>query len=75
MCVSPRYRLKNVLNLFFYDLGGRAGHQTVFSVAACNSDSELLAAFQTVETTLVRPQRHRLDADKFPMLLLGVGPG
>ena len=36
-----------------------------FSVA-CNSDSEIMAALQTVET-LVRTQRNRLDVDKFPM--------
>ena len=41
-----------------------AAHQTFFSVA-CNSDSEILSALQTVET-VVHTQRHRLDADKFP---------
>ena len=41
----------------------------MFSVACINrdnSDSEILAALQTVET-VVRTQIHRLDADKFPM--------
>ena len=53
---------------------GRAAHQTVFFVACNNLGSEILAAFQilpgTVET-LVRIQRHRLDADEFPMFLDG----
>ena len=49
----------------FDDFGGWAAHQTVFSVTF-NSDSEILAALQTVET-VVRTQRHRLGADKFPI--------
>ena len=40
--------------------------QTVFSIA-CNSDSEILAVLQTVET-VVRTQRNCVDADEFPML-------
>ena len=44
-------------------------HQKVFS-AAYNSDSEILAALQTMET-VVRTQRHRLDADRFPMFSVG----
>ena len=40
-----------------------------------NSDSErVLAALQTAETTVVRTPRHRLDADKFPMFSVVVGP-
>ena len=43
-------------------------HQTVFSVTCINnSDSEILAALQTVGS-VVRTQRHRLDADRFSML-------
>ena len=48
-------------------------YHIVFSVG-CNSDSEILAAFQTVET-VVHTQIHRLEADKFPMFSVGVGPG
>ena len=44
---------------------GQQAHQTVFSVA-CNSDSEMLAALRTVET-VVRTQKHRFDADMFPV--------
>ena len=33
---------------------------------ACNSDSEIRSAPQTVEA-VVRTQRHRSDADNFPM--------
>ena len=41
-------------------------HQAVLSLG-CNSDPEIiLAALKTVET-VVRTQRHHLDADKFPM--------
>ena len=48
-----------------------AAHLTVFSVA-CNSDSEILAALQTVaNTVVVRTQRHRLNTDKFPMFSVG----
>ena len=54
---------------------GWAAHQTVFSAALLQiftSDSEILAAvLQRVETTVVRTQRHRLDADKFPMFSVG----
>ena len=46
-----------------------AAHQKVFSVA-CNLDSETLAALQIVEI-VVRTQRHRLDADNFPMFSVG----
>ena len=38
--------------------------------AACNSDCEALAALEIVET-VARTQRHHLDADKFPMFLVG----
>ena len=31
----------------------------------------ILAALQTVETTVVGTQRHRLDADKVPMFSVG----
>ena len=44
------------------------GGTTVFSVYFI-SDSEILAAFQTDD--VVRTQRHRLDADIFPMFLVG----
>ena len=40
-------------------------YQRVFSVA-CNSDSEILVAFQTVES-VVRTQRHCFGAYKVPM--------
>ena len=40
-----------------------------FSVA-CNSDAEIFAAIQRVET-VVRTQRHLLDAGMFPMLSVG----
>ena len=40
-------------------------YQTVFSVA-CNSDYEILAAFQTVESA-VHTQKHCFDAYKVPM--------
>ena len=54
----------------FNDFVGWAAHQTVFSVA-CKLDSETLAAgFQRVKT-VVHTQRHRLDADEFPMISLG----
>ena len=46
--------------------------QSSFSVA-CNSDFEILAALQIVET-VVCTLSHRLDADKFPMFSVG-GPG
>ena len=54
---------------------GRAAHQTVFSVVACNSDSEIYwqHPLDSRETVVVRTQRHRLDADKFPMFLVGRG--
>ena len=45
---------------------------------ACKSDSEiiLVAAFQTMTVeTVVRTQRHRLDADKLPMFSVDFGPG
>ena len=62
---------KTSLVTFFYDFVSCAAHQTVFSVA-CSSDSEtiILAALQTVET-VVRTQRHRLDAEKFLMFSVG----
>ena len=60
----------------FDDFFGRfVAHHTVFSVACINnSDSEILAALQitALETILVRTQRHRLDADKVPMLSGGL---
>ena len=43
---------------------GWAAHDTVLSTA-CNSDYEILAALQTLETIVVRTQRHRIDAGKF----------
>ena len=49
----------------FDDFVGWAAYQTIFFVA-CNSDSYILAALQTVGTVLCT-QRHRLDADRFPM--------
>ena len=51
----------------FDDYVGWAAHQTVSSEAG-NSDSETLAALQTVETSVVRIQRHHhLDAGKVSM--------
>ena len=44
---------------------GWSANQTELSIAY-NSDSEILTAFQKVET-VVRTQRHCLHADKFPM--------
>ena len=44
---------------------GSTAHQTVFTVA-CKSYSEIMAALQTVEA-VAYTQRHRHDADKFPM--------
>ena len=38
-------------------------HSTVISVA-CNSDSEILAALQIVETVARTQGRHRLDAEE-----------
>ena len=46
----------------------------IFPVACINSsDSAILAALQTVLIVdhVVRTQRHRLDADKFPMFSVG----
>ena len=40
-----------------------------FSVA-CNSDAEIFAAIQTVDT-VVRTQRYLLDAGMFPILSVG----
>ena len=65
-CNHPRAR--NVI-IPFGDSVGWAAHQTDFYVA-CNSDSEILTALQTVET-VVRTRRHRIDADKFPMFSVG----
>ena len=42
-------------------------------VVGCKSDSEILASLETVET-VVRTQKHRLEADKFPIFSVG-GPG
>ena len=53
----------------FDDFVGWAAHQTVFSVAY-NSNPEMLVTLQTVET-VVRTQRHRLDAETFPMFSVG----
>ena len=50
-------------------VGRAAAHQTVFSVA-CSSGSDVLAALQAIET-VVRTQRHHLDADKFLMFSVG----
>ena len=50
-------------------------HHTVFS-EACDADSEILAALQTMTVeTAVRTQRHRLDADIFFRCSPGVGHG
>ena len=63
--------LRVTLRELFVDFVGWATHETVFSVACINnSDSEILEALQTVET-VVRTQRRRLDADKFPMFSVG----
>ena len=67
-CNAPIAR-KTLYLVTFDDFGTWAVHQTVFSVA-CDSDSEILAVLQTVKT-VVRTQRHRFDADKFPMLSCG----
>ena len=64
-CNPPRAR--NLIVPFL--MIGCAAHEIVFSVA-CNSDSEILAALQTVET-VVCTQRHRLHTDTFPMLSVG----
>ena len=53
----------------FDDLVEWAAHQTVPSVS-CNSDYEIPAALQAVET-VVRTPRPGLDADKFPMFSVG----
>ena len=42
----------------------------MFTNTGILSDSEILAALQTVETVF-RTQRHRLDADKFPIFSAG----
>ena len=42
---------------------------------ACNSDSDILAALQTVKIVAGIPLRHRLDGDKLPMFSVGVGSG
>ena len=65
---TPR-ELENLCITFFDDFVGWAAHQTVFSVA-CDSDSDILAVLQTVET-VVRTQIHRLDFDKFQMFSIG----
>ena len=62
-CSPPIYR--KPVSVTFDDFGGWAAHPPVFSVA-CNSVFEMLAALQTVETA-VRTQKHRLDAEKFPI--------
>ena len=41
--------------------------------SGCKSDSEILVSLETVET-VVRTQKHRLEADKFPIFSVG-GPG
>ena len=50
-------------------LSDGAAHQTVFffSVAGYSDSEIILAALQTTVETVVRTQRHRLDADKFPV--------
>ena len=67
-CCSNAHEI-SLTCITFDDFVGRTAHQTVISIA-CNSDCEILAALQTVET-VVRTQRHRLDADKFPMFSVG----
>ena len=62
--VYPSDSLKNFLNHFismtlFWWMGSTL-HQIAFSVAACNSDSERLAALQIGEKNVVRTQQHRL---------------
>ena len=44
--------MKKVESVLMTTVGDGAAHQTVFTVA-CNSDSETLAALQTVETTVL----------------------
>ena len=61
--------LGNIIVSLFDDFGGWTAHQAVFSVA-CNSDSEMLAALQTVET-VIRTQKPRVDAGTFPMFSVG----
>ena len=64
----PLRELESVL-IPFDGFVGWAAHQTVvvvFSVA-CGSDSEIiLAEFQPLES-VIRTERHRLDADAIPM--------
>ena len=67
-CNPPRAR-KRFASALLMSLLVEAVPQTVSSLA-CNSDSEILAALQTVET-VVPTQRYRLDADKFPMFSVG----
>ena len=50
-------------------------HIRQFPSVACNSHSDIVATLQTVGP-VARTQRHRLDADKFPMFsgaLVGLG--
>ena len=51
-------------------LDGQHIRQLSLNQVCRSSDSEVLTALQTVET-VVRTQRHRLDADKFPMFSVG----
>ena len=70
-CLRVTLRELKTLCITFDDFVGWAAHQTVFSVA-CNSDSEKLAALQTVETVVrTSTQRHRIDADTFQMFSVG----
>ena len=63
--------LENFLSVLMTLLDGHISVKTVSS-AACNSDFEIPAALQTVESVLVvRTQRHGLDVDKFPMFSVG----
>ena len=56
-----------MLCIMFDDSSGWVAHHTVFSVTC-----EILAALQTGETvTVVRTQKHRLDANTLPMFFVG----
>ena len=70
-CIPPRAR-KVIVSLLMTLLVGQHMRQVFSVLIACinNSDYEILAALQTVET-VVRTQRYRLDVDKFPMFSVG----
>ena len=57
-CYPPRAR-KLLVSLFFMTL--------VHGQHIIRQSSEIMSALRTVETSVVYTQRHRLDADKFPM--------